>query len=226
MTKGTTRSSRSSKNAFTLIELLVVIAIIAILAAMLLPALNRARLKAAVISCIGNVRQTYTGITMYAADYNDSLPAAVGPTVHPMQIYSSTEGNQGLGLLMSYVGKNSDLRCYGDNRPKIFKCPTPFTNGFALDKGHTDYGYLRDSTDRNLTNQLYPGFGKKMGQLKREMLVICIPGAYLFWQNNCHGGGQSPIARANGAAQVIQQRDYRTAANTNAARLVYIDNNL
>ena len=67
---------KTSTRRFTLIELLITIMIIAILAAMLLPALNKGRMKARQIQCTGNLKQISNATHMYLADNGDYLPYA------------------------------------------------------------------------------------------------------------------------------------------------------
>jgi prepilin-type N-terminal cleavage/methylation domain-containing protein/prepilin-type processing-associated H-X9-DG protein len=57
--------------AFTLIELVVVIAVIAILAALLLPALNTAKVRAQGTQCASNLRQMGMAWILYTHDHND-----------------------------------------------------------------------------------------------------------------------------------------------------------
>src|SRR5687768_15868054 len=64
-----------ARRAFTLIELLVVIAIIAILAAILFPVFAQAKEAAKKTQCLSNTKQTVLGALMYAADYDDVIPA-------------------------------------------------------------------------------------------------------------------------------------------------------
>lgn len=56
---------------FTLVECLVVISVIAILAALLLPALQKARVKGEAVPCAGNLRQIGMAVMQYAGDHDD-----------------------------------------------------------------------------------------------------------------------------------------------------------
>ena len=82
-------SMKRKTSRFTLIELLVVIAIIAILAGMLLPALNKARLKARGIACDSKMKTLGTLCTLYSDLYNEVVLPFQAPygTNHPRWYY-------------------------------------------------------------------------------------------------------------------------------------------
>ena len=67
------KSKENNTKAFTLIELLVVIAVIAILAALLLPALNNAKMRGQEAMSISNQKQLATAWVMYNNDNNDNI---------------------------------------------------------------------------------------------------------------------------------------------------------
>lgn len=74
---------RVKQFCFTLIELLVVIAIIAILAAILLPALQKARLRGQQTHCANNLKSIATALFQYQTDFNDYIyPSIQSPTYY------------------------------------------------------------------------------------------------------------------------------------------------
>jgi len=128
-------SQLQAARAFTLIELLVVIAIIAILAALLLPVLNKTKLKAQGIGCMNNHRQLALAWSMYATDNKDTLLYASG-----LWPYSSNDPDVWVSGWINHDPNNrsnwdinqdlvhSPLWTYSGKNPGIWKCPADLSS--------------------------------------------------------------------------------------------------
>src|SRR5712691_6333559 len=105
---------KPKSGAFTLIELLVVIAIIAILAGLLLPALAKAKARAARIDCTSNLKQVGLGLRIWSNDHQDRFPWLVLINDGGIKNYPSTDN---WGAWDAYRAASNEL-----NSPKILVC--------------------------------------------------------------------------------------------------------
>ena len=111
------------KKNFTLIELLVVIAIIAILAAILLPALQSARMRAQSSSCISNLKQTGTISQCYLNDHRGWWPCGNRNSRKQISLNGkSVETN--IYTYNLYKGKYASEGLANDTDTKEFSCPS------------------------------------------------------------------------------------------------------
>ncbi len=116
--------------AFTLIELLVVIAIIGILAALLLPSLNKVKLKGRGVQCMNSHRQLALAWKMYTDDNGDKLLFASGfgaspyaPDVWVSGYLDWSNPTHPSNWDLNQDIKRSPLWPYCGNSAAIWRCP-------------------------------------------------------------------------------------------------------
>lgn len=116
------KTTLSARRAFTLIELLVVIAIIGILAGLLLPALNKAKIKAKVATARTEMSSLSAAIAQYHSEYGrypgnkeavDSLPGPAGESP------DFTFGTINTGYADTPIGTSGNLNAYQTNNAEL-----------------------------------------------------------------------------------------------------------
>jgi prepilin-type N-terminal cleavage/methylation domain-containing protein/prepilin-type processing-associated H-X9-DG protein len=152
------------KKKFTLIELLIVIAIIAILAAMLMPALQQAKVAGQKSSCTNNLKQIMMAIDSYTDDYNDYYP--------PSQLATDPWHWHRLLLKTNYFGKSNSGNANVDVYNKLMICPGDPNPKLADDNAVNDrISYGMNGNIFNYINYAKDEFDDKDHYFRRTQLA-------------------------------------------------------
>jgi len=208
--------------AFTLIELLVVIAIISILAALIFPVFSKARESARSTSCLSNLKQLGSAVTMYLSDYDETYPMNRLPDAgHPLTGCQNPGTNDPVsGLEGASVNWKREIAPDVKNR-QVFQCPS---NGSAFEGGVGDESSTYYNKNEYLANSYaYNGsffhesvpacwYGEALARPRRvseidadAQIILLLEtrynypdlGGWWIYQRGPNGGSQGPFQSHN-----------------------------
>ena len=202
----------SGRKGFTLIELLVVMGIIAILAAMLMPALQRAREAAKRTSCLNNLKQIGSALSMYRKD-NDSIPEQANT---PNGSHDEAEVSWD-ALWPGYIGSAALFHCPSDTLDRAPEDDYNFGDYGHLENGERVWHWPRSGLD--------PAWRRYSGTWYVD---DCFIGAnidtnYLTdkeWERRCQRGGiaaADDISYAYVGAENVDPREEKQSAQMRLA---------
>lgn len=156
-----TEQTRQS-HAFTLIELLVVISIISLLIAILLPALQKARMAGRATQCLSAQRQITLTLNAYLGDYKNQFPVA-NPTdpLHRWQALMAETYNMGWNIMY----------CPEDIKRKV--------TDYKTDNRYMSYGYNIEGLGFNGGANKNPFTGISQTEFSARLDQINKPGSTL-----------------------------------------------
>lgn len=202
---------KNNSRAFTLIELLVVVAIITTLMAILLPALNNARMQAKTVACASQARQIRLTLSMYADENNGWMPA-LGAKVSLPDKPSWTDlwWNGVLTYSFKWDGIINNGRI-----SRIFLCP-----GDPIQKSTSfDFGSASGNGSYGVGDSYFPGYGYDsykptrialvpqdgilFGDNVYRKLIVNTATSYMPNQNNFWHGGKLNYAFGDGHVEPL-----------------------